>query len=74
MDNTKQMAEILVKWRDRILHEAAREVDRLWLDKPINDFDSNDKAYEKALSKCLNNICSLMEDPSYYGRTKVKSE
>jgi len=69
-----EMAKLLARWRDRILHKAATKIDRRWLDKPTEDFTTEEEGYERGISDALNDVCSLMDDPSYFGRSPQNNQ
>ncbi len=64
------MADMLTKWKDRILHRAAVNVEGKFLDRPVEDFSEEDNGYERGLRTAVDEICQLMHDPSYFGRSK----
>lgn len=67
-EHTKQMADYLVRWKDRILASAAHAIDGHFLDKPIDDFTAEEEGFERGLSTAINEICKLMADSSYFNR------
>lgn len=67
--NTSEMSKLLLRWKDRILHRAAENVDRHMIDGPVEDFTEEQKGFERGLRTAVNEICALMSDPSYWGRS-----
>lgn len=64
-----EMAAMLVKWKDRILHKAATNIEGHFLDSPVEDFTSEEDGFERGLRTAVDEVCKLMADPSYFGRS-----
>jgi hypothetical protein len=67
---TEEAASILVRWQDRILHNAAMRVENQFINAPVEDFTEEEKGFDRGLRAAVTEICKAMEDPSYFGRTK----
>lgn len=63
-----EMASMLVKWKDRILAQAARGIESHYKDGPVDDFTEFEKGFEEGIRSAVDEVCKLMADPSYFGR------
>lgn len=63
-----EMAALLVRWKDRILHRAAFNIDNHMIDGPVEDFTEEENGFERGLRTAVAEICKLMDDPSYWSR------
>jgi hypothetical protein len=66
---TQEMAAMLVRWKDRILKRAATNVENHYLDGPVEDQSEEERGFERGLGTAVTEICKLMDDPSYFGRS-----
>lgn len=63
-----EMSALLVRWKDRILHRAALNIDNHMIDGPVEDFTEEEKGFERGLRTAVDEVCKLMADPSYWSR------
>lgn len=67
--NTAEMAAMLTRWRDRILRQAAVKIENHYANAPVEDLSVEQTGFERGLSTAVDEVCSLMTDPSYFGRS-----
>lgn len=67
-----EMAKLLVRWRDRILQRAAINIEGHFFNKPTEDLTSYEQGIEKGIRLAVDEICKLMDDPTYFNRTPRK--
>lgn len=65
---SKEMAALLVRWRDRVLFKAAVNIENYFIDGPDEDFTEEERGFERGLRTAVTEICNLMADPTYFGR------
>lgn len=68
-----EMSALLVRWKDRILHRAALNIDNHMIDGPVEDFTEEEKGFERGLRTAVDEVCKLMSDPSYWSRSPQNS-
>jgi len=61
-----EMAAMLVRWKDRILHRAALNIDNHMIDGPVEDFTNEERGFERGLRTAVDEVCKLMADPGYW--------
>ncbi len=64
------MAQLLARWRDRVLHNAAMGIENHFINRPVEDFTSEEQGFERGLRTAVTEVCKLMNDPGYFGRNK----
>lgn len=60
------MSALLVRWKDRILHRAALNIDNHMLNGPVEDFTDEEKGFERGIRTAVDEVVKLMADPSYW--------
>jgi hypothetical protein len=68
------MAAMLVRWKDRILHQAARNIENHFLNSPVEDFTAEEEGFERGIRTAVTEVCKLMADPSYFNRSPQNSD
>jgi len=64
-----EMASMLARWRDRILKSVGTAIDNHYLDGPVEDQTDEERGFERGLETAITEICKLMDDPRYFGRS-----
>ena len=64
-----EMAALLTRWKDRILARAATNIEGHFLNSPVEDFSAEEEGFERGLRTAVDEVCKLMADPSYFGRS-----
>lgn len=60
---------MLVRWRDKILTKVASNIESHYKDGPVEDYDEKEVGFEAGLRTAVSEVCKLMVDPSYFGRS-----
>lgn len=63
------MSALLVRWKDRILHRAAMNIDNHMINGPVEDFTDEEKGFERGIRTAVDEVVKLMADPSYWSRS-----
>lgn len=69
-----EMAALLVRWKDRILRQAATNIENHFIDAPVEDFTAEEEGFERGLQTAVDEVCRLMADPSHFGRAPQNTE
>ena len=63
-DDTKEMAEMLTRWKARILDAAHNRVDRLFFNSPVEDLTERQQGFEEGLTAAMKAIRSTSNHTS----------